>query len=362
MATYPTPDTVRTIAALPDGALRNREITTAYFQLSAELCRRSGAAANWCTFATWASRQAGSTIRHEDLLDTLRHRLRVSPALSGAFRDLIAVIGDGRINLVELVTAKIGELGPLRRAGEAVARGNKKVFEEIGLEFARFLARFGPLAAIDDAELEEFLGGLRDGAPPDGQQLLRQAFRAYRSAAMATTPQARAEWLLFANLSIGYHEQIRLQPEIREALDAVVFDPETLADDLFAHLGRPQTDLRTALRRLLPSAAKRVRQLTGQVAEEARRLVRQIVTDHLMTLRLDQVVIRLGHDVQQPCAPELQQLQAPELLRLLASIDPHPEGPLGSGAEDWGDFPQRMHFIAELFRAWQHDERLFAEP
>jgi hypothetical protein len=347
---------------MPDGASRNRAITTAYFQLSTELCRRSGAAANWCTFATWASRQAGLTIRHEDLLDTLRHRLRVSPALISAFRDLVAVIGDRRLDLVELVTAKIGEIGPLKRAGEAVARGNKKVFEEIGLEFARFLARFGSLAAIEEAEFEDFVASLRDGEPPDGQRLLRQAFRAYRSAALAATPQARAEWLLFANLSIGYHEQIRLQPEIRAALDAAAFDSETLAAALLDQLGRPEDGLRSALRRLLPSAARRVRQLAGLIAEEVRRLVRQIVTEHLMTLRLDQVVIRLGHDVQQPCPPELQQLQAPELLGLLASIDPHPDGPLGSGAEDWGDFPQRMHFIAELFRAWQHDERLLAEP
>ena len=37
--------------------------------------QRSGQGANWCTFATWASRQAGATIRGEDALDLLTDRL-----------------------------------------------------------------------------------------------------------------------------------------------------------------------------------------------------------------------------------------------------------------------------------------------
>jgi hypothetical protein len=31
------------------------------------MTKRLGPCANWCTFATWASRQAGQTIRGEDL-------------------------------------------------------------------------------------------------------------------------------------------------------------------------------------------------------------------------------------------------------------------------------------------------------
>ena len=62
------------IAALPDPVIRNLQITECYSRLAAAVADgRPGA--NWCTFATWASRQAGSTIRGEDMLDLLQREL-----------------------------------------------------------------------------------------------------------------------------------------------------------------------------------------------------------------------------------------------------------------------------------------------
>ena len=55
--------------------IRNLEITECYSQLSAAFAARSGEGANWCTYATWASRQAGSTIRGEDLVASLQRKL-----------------------------------------------------------------------------------------------------------------------------------------------------------------------------------------------------------------------------------------------------------------------------------------------
>ena len=86
---YPTESDVTRIAALHDPAARNTQITEAYWQLSAETERRILGHANWCTFATWASRQAGVTIRHEDLADTLRERLQAWWKISGLGRILI---------------------------------------------------------------------------------------------------------------------------------------------------------------------------------------------------------------------------------------------------------------------------------
>jgi len=54
---------VARIVALDNRVIRNLEITECYSRLSQAMQTRTGAAANWCTFATWASRQAGSTIR-----------------------------------------------------------------------------------------------------------------------------------------------------------------------------------------------------------------------------------------------------------------------------------------------------------
>src|SRR4029453_8582710 len=61
----------------------------------------------------------------------------------------------------------------LTRASDAVARGNLKVFEEIGREFARFLALLESAGADQEEILERFYAALRPGDPPDGQGHLR---------------------------------------------------------------------------------------------------------------------------------------------------------------------------------------------
>jgi hypothetical protein len=55
--------------------LRNLEITACYSSLAAAIATRGDPCSNWCAFATWASRQAGRTIRGEDLLGALEHEL-----------------------------------------------------------------------------------------------------------------------------------------------------------------------------------------------------------------------------------------------------------------------------------------------
>ena len=70
MSIPPSPPTVaevERIAALPDPVIRNLQITQCYQALSVAMAQRTGLRANWCTFATWASKQAGQTIRKEDL-------------------------------------------------------------------------------------------------------------------------------------------------------------------------------------------------------------------------------------------------------------------------------------------------------
>ena len=66
------------------------------------------------------------------------------------------------------------------------------------------------------------------GDPPEGQRLLRQAFAHYEQAGSRAIRSRHAELALLANLEIGLHEQTRLQPEIREALDAASATQEDL--------------------------------------------------------------------------------------------------------------------------------------
>lgn len=62
----PTLADVERIVALADPAVRNLQITQCYCELSRALAARTGGGpANWCRVATWASKQAGQTIRKE---------------------------------------------------------------------------------------------------------------------------------------------------------------------------------------------------------------------------------------------------------------------------------------------------------
>ncbi len=76
---YPTTADVDRIAAVSDPVIRNLQITQAYHELAAAVAARVGGA-NWCTFATWASKQAGQTIRKEDLAHLLEGAGRPDPA------------------------------------------------------------------------------------------------------------------------------------------------------------------------------------------------------------------------------------------------------------------------------------------
>ena len=78
--TAPTVADVDRIAALTDPVLRNLQITQCYCELSRALAARiDGKPANWCTFATWASKQAGQTIRREDLARAFERLVGQSP-------------------------------------------------------------------------------------------------------------------------------------------------------------------------------------------------------------------------------------------------------------------------------------------
>lgn len=89
-AEIPTVAEIDRITAMSDLVLRNLLITQTYHLLSAALARRLGECSNWCTFATWASKQAGQTIRREDVSRLLEQRLGATPGFSKALGDVIA--------------------------------------------------------------------------------------------------------------------------------------------------------------------------------------------------------------------------------------------------------------------------------
>jgi hypothetical protein len=367
----PTPDEVRAIAALAEPVVRNLRITQAYHELACALAELTGPGANWCTVATWASKQAGQSIRKEDLRRGLEELLRgwAPAAAAEATQELAAagapVGGGGTRSLGGALTALWDAINPaaaFQRTSEAVAQGNVKVFAEIGYEFARFLALY-EAGVPDDRALAAFCGELRPGDPPDGQDWLKRSFTHYHRALAEPDAKIRAELLLLANLEIGFHEQTRLQPEIVGALNAPVYDPaalrKRLLDELFPN---PAARLRLFVLRLAGRAGPLL-QARDRMAEELQRLGHLVITEHLMTLRLAHGrLLRLGQDLQAQFPLPLQQIALAELAALLQQVDLTPDSTAGTGALDWGRLPDRMHFIADLFRAYHLDATLFEPP
>ena len=369
MAPLPTMDDVRRIGAMDDPVLRNLYITQCYYDLSRALARWLPHGANWCTVGTWASRQAGQSIHKEDLARTLRRLLHESTearqALETLERQGTAVDGDATESLAGAVDALGEALNPaaaFNRVSLAVAHGNLKVFDEIGFEFARFLALFDEGLPSADS-VANFCLTLRPGDPPQGQRYLCQAFTHYYEALTTTDEKERAELMLLANLEIGFHEQTRLQPEIRAAMDAPVYDPATLRRQLLLELF---PDVHSRIRLVILRLAGRAGSLIAardRLAAEAQRLGRLVATEYMMTLELPGGrTLRLGSDLRVDFPPVLKTISNPALRELLAMVDPTPDSRGGTGSEDWSDLPQRMHFITDLFRAYHMDPLLFDPP
>jgi hypothetical protein len=360
---------VEAIGANPAPVLRNLQITQAYHELSAFLLALTGPAANWCTFATWASKQAGQTIRQEDLARKIEDEFGRSEAFTVAVSRIREVLrAAGRPADDTRIAAAIREVcspaQAIERSSDAVARGNRKVFEEIGREFARFIAMLQGGSPHDAEVIEGFGRALRPGGPPDGQDLLRAAFRDYHRALSAADAKAKAELMLLANLRIGLHEQTRLQPEIVEALNAPIADPGELRERLLRRLC-PEAGWLLTLRLGMARRLGRTSPLDEacrRLADRLRQRVRAVVTEELMTLALPAGKLRLGGDVAGSYPEHLRSLANAELLDLVRAIDPTPDTTRESGAEDWADLAERMHFVADFFRTRQEDRSLFGPP
>lgn len=407
-----TPEAVAAIVAMDDRpVLRNLLITESYHRIARRLgAMLGGEDVSWSAYAAWASKAAGAFIREEELHVGLRRLLLSKAPLRRRLRELHRALTAAD---PEATIYADGDLGPiLELTGEIAAyirAGNREVFAELGSAFAAFTEELEGVREPDPARLEAFLGRFRPGeSRPDvvelrdgevvpveggvgGQGFLRQAMRAYHDALFETDPKRKAELVLLGSAMGGLHEQIRLDPYIRGALDAPV-------DELF--YSRQNDALAQRLKRkTLGDAVQGVlHRHTRRLGEELMEAVREVSTFYLMRMEVPGQVLELGEDLPAPLTrrlyPEaLDPLEHPELvaalerfgayplavsapdgwlgvkhrvrraaLALLVALRLRPPVAFGSAARDWSDLAERMRYIFVYFRSRQREARLMEPP
>ena len=200
---------------------------------------------------------------------------------------------------------------------------------------------------------------MRPGDPPEGQRYLRQAFTRYERVRVEPDPKARTELAVLANLEIGFHEQTRLQPEIREALDAGYATKEDLGQRALEALFPSARHLWSIARR--PAAAT-VGVVASGMERAASTVAREVITDSFLVLSLPGRVLALGAHLADEYPEALRKPVDAELRELLARFEPLAPEPDDCGAHDWSELQQRMHYIVHLFCAFHVRQELFRPP
>lgn len=343
-----TPEAVRAVIANADPIVRNLQITQSYHELSAALNERYGGVdVAWTAHATWASKQAGTFIRNEEVPAPLRRFLAGG---RGAWWRPSTWLR--RHRLLEYARATVADVAA------NIAAGNHQVYTRLARIFADYLSLARELGGPDPARLDALLDAVVE-RDPSVDEPLRRAFVHYHAALFEGDARKRAELVFLANALVGWHEQIRLQEAIDGALSAPI---RRALDDPERRWTR--WPLPGWLRRL---GAAAFRTVFAPAIRHFEREWKQVATECLMTLGLPSGRLELGDDV--PPLPDgrmfpaaLERIEHPEALELLARFDATPDTTRGSGARDWTMLEDRMNYIVDLFRSRQQEAEMLAPP
>jgi hypothetical protein len=342
--------------------LRNLKITQAYFDLSQAIAQRLGDTnANWCNFATWASKTAGRFIRMEDLNVHLHKLLHAHDD----YNDWLGMIQD---KFTDLEIDHVFDHSRIHHAAHNViteisadiAAGNLKVFSELGPVFSAMIEAFDMPLEEEKLAIEALLSGLIPGdTESGGQDMLANAVRDFYAAKHETNKKRQAEIILRANAQTGLHEQVRLQPYIAAAMEAPVHQNFMLI--IHRHV---KDETPKHKHHLFHDAFNHLFQPIAQKTHDA---WLKMSTHYLMTLVLPDGTIHLGKDLPCPegCPLFPEHLSEPhdeELTTLLKKYEAHLNTPVKSHANNWAILEDRMHFILNLFRSRQQHRPLHASP
>jgi len=329
--------------------VRNLQITQGYYRLSQGMRKLvSHKNANWCTFATHASKTAGQALRHE----LMPHLLKSAMVRLAGYDNTLIFFNDVLVDPNQALTHEHRNLlaKVLKKVSLLVSEGNLKVFAELAWPFASLINTFSNAWAYDDEELQSFLqehfqpGLIETG----GQDYLIEAFGAYYKARFETNSKRKAEYLLHGNILVGLHEQIRLQPYIEQAM-AVPLD--------------------VIMDRRRPAKSEEPNDPGSRVQKAGltRKLVTYATTQMLMTITLPNRELKLGENVVAPTGiirfpDELLKVEDPRCRALVREYEARMDTLSGSAASNWSSLLERMSFIVDFFRSHQQNKRLFEQP
>jgi hypothetical protein len=349
---------VRAVLDIDDRVLRNYWITQSYADLSLALAALLAPdSANWCTFATWASRTVGENLRGEGLPDWLRERVVQDNGMMGAMAEANARPAR-RVGLVHHVTTdRIMDV--VRDAFGATAlnlsEGNSVVFAEIGLAGARFVAAYGAAAPRDTARAS-VLDACAAATPFEGVNRLQAGFSFWCDAMETDDVRLRSQRIMAGSVQLGAHEQNRLQAAVAASMD----------------MGANQMATRLAQNLLKRAAWLRplvwvVEHTLAPVTDSIARVWDDVMTEFVGAADTPDGKLRLGHDVPslpgRPfLSPDLVAPRMPELETLLHRFDRSSGDGHGSAADNWVAFDDRMNFIVNLFLSRHHHPPMFDPP
>lgn len=347
------------IAKKSDPALRNLLITQSYHDLAKGLSNALGQEnTNWCHFACWASKTAGTYIRNEEIPGMFRTMITKSKSYKATVEGL-----ESHIQGIhpKLETIGIMELPSTITADVSVqiTLGNLKVYSELAPVFSMMIEKFNPSRKVDLDSLNSILVTLKEGdTASGGQQLLREAVSNYFRALSLNDPIEKAQLLLLANGQVGLHEQIRLQPYIKGSLDAPVADNiQELHQNLAASAHKSLKG------RILSALDHMIHPMEG----ELQILWEKMATKVLMTLKVPGQTLHLGRPLPPPIGKPLypmplHKIQNQELKNILMAYNALNVGRQEVLARDWARLNQRMTYIFNLFRSRQQVPSMFNQP
>lgn len=352
MADPPDEDEIVAIAMdLASGASAvNRRITEAYHQLSEAIrADLAGPDLDWCGFAKWSSFTIGLSMRPGpgSRVDTMADLImRHLPPVFGVLRPVVEAM------LEETVAADDGLVV------KALRGGNAAIFSEIGRVFANMITRLpGRRADQTDHEfavevVDEIVFGpagramrapiTLDMLLPVPTDLLVRGIEFYLRA--AREPEHRSELVLAGSMLFSVFEQTRADRLIAIGICtpfrarlvplAGLFGVTTDPDELM--LAGPG-------------------ELPGVLGVVEAAIVREL-TDLLLTVRIGDDVVRLGHAASLP-APAV----VPVLPETAQVLDAQEQGALGRPVA-WTDVAYRLGFIGRYFAAYQQRPDALLEP